>query len=271
MIPAEALSPHGTRRVALGQGALFLRADGAGPTLLCIPGAYHGAWCYEAWLDAFAAAGIASAALEKRGHGTLRGRLDPMTGIDDFAADAAEAAAALGAPPVLVGHSLGALIAMRAAQRLMPGGVSGLVLVAPSPPGNLPGAAKVPLVPEGALRPPPDLATTAERFLGGDTPEWLPEYQRKLSPESPRAMNERYDLRLPVDPAHLAGLPVFVLEAGRDDAARHPPGQDAAIAAFLGGTHALLPDAPHCFMLGDWAAESAAAVIAWYRAAVASG
>jgi pimeloyl-ACP methyl ester carboxylesterase len=271
MTPADDLAPRGTRRVALGRGAVFLGAAGAGPPLLCIPGAYHGAWCYEAWLDAFAAAGLGAAALEKRGHGTLRGGLLPDTGIDDFAADAVEAAGVLGAPPVLVGHSLGALIAMRAAERLMPGGIAGLVLVAPSPPGNLPGAAKVPLVPEGALRPVPDLATTAERFLGGATPSWLPDYQAKLSPESPRAMNERYDLRLPVDSSRLAGLPVFVLEAGRDDAARHPPGQDAAIATFLGGTHALLPEAPHCFMLGAWAAESAAAIVTWYRATIVPG
>jgi len=271
MIPAADLAPRGTRRIPLSRGALFLGAAGIGPPLLCIPGAYHGAWCYEFWLTAFGAAGIGSAALDLRGKGTLAGALDPATGVDDYAEDAVEAAAQLGGAPVLVGHSLGALIAMRAAMRLAPDRVAGLALIAPSPPGNLPGAATVPLVPEEVLQTPPDLDTSAIRFLGGAHPSWLPAYHAALCPESPRAMNERYGLLLPVDPTCLASLPVLVLEAGKDDPARHPPGQDAAIADFLGGTHAVLPGAPHCLMLGEHAAASAAAVIAWYRATIASG
>ena len=271
MIPAADLAPRGTRRIAMSRGALFLGAAGNGPPLLCIPGAYHGAWCFEVWLASFGAAGIASGALDLRGKGTLIGALDPATGVDDYAEDVVEAAAKLCGAPVLVGHSLGALVAMRAAMRLGPDRVAGLALVAPSPPGNLPGAATVPLVPEEALRPPPDLETTAIRFLGGAHPRWLAAYHAALCPESPRAMNERYGLRMPVEPACVAGRPVFVLEAGDDDAARHPPGQDLAIARFLGGTHAILPSAPHCFMLGEHAATSGAAVIAWYHAAFASG
>ncbi len=57
-----------------------------------------------------------------------------------------------------------------------------------------------------------------------------------------------------------------MLEAGRDDQARHPPGQDRALAAFLGADHVLLPEAPHCLMLAPWEAAAAAPVIAWYRA-----
>jgi pimeloyl-ACP methyl ester carboxylesterase len=79
----------------------------------------------------------------------------PTTGINDYATDAAEAARALARPVVLLGHSLGALVAMRAAEML--GDAAGLLLVAPSPPGNLPGAAPVPEVAEGAMLPPPEV------------------------------------------------------------------------------------------------------------------
>jgi alpha-beta hydrolase superfamily lysophospholipase len=120
MILAADLAPRGTRRIAMSRGALFLGAAGNGPPLLCIPGAYHGAWCYEAWLASFGAAGIASGALDLRGKGTLIGALDPATGVDDYAEDVVEAAAKLCGAPVLVGHSLGALVAMRAAMRLGP-------------------------------------------------------------------------------------------------------------------------------------------------------
>ncbi|WP_255469182.1 hypothetical protein [Achromobacter sp. UMC46] len=50
-----------------GQGRLIAGAppqDGR-PGLLFVPGAYHGAWCYAHYLDYFAAAGLACAALDE--------------------------------------------------------------------------------------------------------------------------------------------------------------------------------------------------------------
>lgn len=123
---------------------------------------------------------------------------------------------------VLLGHSLGALIALRAAPLVQH--PAGLLLVAPSPPGNLPGAAPVPLVPEDAPRPPPPEDVAVARFLGGTRPAGLAAYVAALSPESPRALNDRYGLRLGIDPARVAGVPVLVVEAGLDDHLRHPPG-----------------------------------------------
>jgi hypothetical protein len=70
-----------------------------------------------------------------------------------------------------------------------------------------------------------------------------------------------------VDPARFADSPVLVVEAGLDDHRRHPPGQHRALAASLGGTHLLLPEAPHCLMLRPWAAATAAPLIRWHRAA----
>jgi pimeloyl-ACP methyl ester carboxylesterase len=261
--PPAGLAPPGTRRAA-GDRAAYFAIEGAGPAILCIPGGCHGAWCFAAWMAEFARAGIAAAALEARGKGTLAAAADPATGIEDYTTDAVAAATALGGPMVLLGHSLGALIAMRAAMRLAR--VAGLLLVAPSPPGNMPGVAAVPAVPGGALMPPPAEAVAVTRFLGGDRPAGLAAYLAALSPESPRALNDRYALRVAVDAGQFGATPSLVIEAGRDDAQRHPAGQDAAISRFLGGEHLLLPAMPHCMMLGPWAADSAAPLVAWHRA-----
>ncbi|MBW6399749.1 alpha/beta hydrolase [Roseomonas sp. HJA6] len=262
--PPPGLVPSGTRRLAMSRASLFVTEGGGdGPPILCIPGGYHGAWCFDAWLGLFAASGIAAAALELRGKGTLGTSADPNTDIAAYAADVGEAAGALGTAPVLLGHSLGALIALRAAVDVP--AVAGLLLVAPSPPGNMPGVAAVREVPEGALIPPPAPEVAARRFLGGEQPEGFIAYHAALSPESPRALNDRYALRVAVDPARLAGIPTLVVEAGRDDAARHPSGQDAGIAALLGGQHRFMPELPHCMMLRPWAEAGAAPIIAWHR------
>ena len=242
--------------------------DATTAPLLLVHGGYHAAACWTGWRALLAARGLASAALDLRGHGALAAAgFPPTTGVLDYAADVAEAAALLrqetGRAPVLVGHSLGALVVLAAAAAGAP--CAGLALLAPSPPGNLPGVQAVPEVPEGALLPPPPEAIAIERWMGGRPPPsplkeaWL----GSLCAESPRALNDRYALRIRVDPAALRGRPVLVLEAGRDDAARHPAGQDAAIAGFLGGTHCLLPEAPHCLMLGEHSAAAAGVLAGW--------
>jgi pimeloyl-ACP methyl ester carboxylesterase len=263
LAPPPGRVPPGTRRIALSHGAVFA-GPGAGVPILCIPGGYHGAWCFASWLALFAEAGIAAAALESRGKGTLEADADPATGVEDYATDAVQASAAMGGRVVLLGHSLGALVALRAAERL--DGVAGLLLVAPSPPGNLPGAAPVATVPEGAMLRPPAEPVVVARYLAGARPEGLAGYLAALSSESPRALNDRYALRITIEPSRFAGLPVLVLEAGCDDAERHPAGQDAATARFLGGVHRLLPDAPHCLMTGPWARAGAAPLIDWHHA-----
>ncbi|MEO3472341.1 alpha/beta fold hydrolase [Roseomonas sp. CAU 1739] len=261
--PPSGLVPPGTRHAAGDHAAVFATA-GTGPAILCIPGGYHGAWCFAPLMAAFRHAGIAAAALEPRGKGTLAATASPATSIEDYADDAIAAGATLDGPVVLLGHSLGALVALRAATH-MPH-LAGLLLVAPSPPGNMPGVAAVREVPEGALVQPPAEAVAVTRFLGGARPAGLAAYLAALSPESPRALNDRYALRVAVDPARFGAIPSLVIEAGRDDAERHPAGQDAAIAGFLGGSHLLLPEMPHCMMLAPWVEAAAAPLIAWHRA-----
>ena len=83
--------------------------------LLFIHGAYTAAWCWEEhFLPYFAGQGYTSHALSLSGHGGSRGRkrLDSF-GINDYIKDVAEVVAALPAPPVLIGHSMGGFVVQK--------------------------------------------------------------------------------------------------------------------------------------------------------------
>ncbi len=217
--------------------------------VLLVHGGYHGAWCWERWIQRLSEDGRKVHALDLRGHGGLEPDDDFVTaGVAEMVEDVVMAIDTLPSRPVLVGHSLGGLIVVLAALQR---DVAGLLLLCPSPPGNLPGAARVPLVDEGAPCPPLDAAGLRERYAPHLDEAEAEAVAAQLCAESPRLLNERYDLRIPVDPQALdSDLPILVVEGGRDDPARHPAGQDAAIAAFYRGEHLRLDDAPHDLMLG---------------------
>ncbi len=241
--------PSGTP-VPLGHARLWHRRPAVAderPPVLLVHGGYHGAWCWDYWAGRLAAAGREVAALDLRGHGGLTLPADyAETGVMGFVADVVAAIDALDRPPVTVGHSLGCLLVPLAAIQRE---TAGLLLLCPSPPGNLPGAQKVRLVPEGRPVPPLPADVARSRYAEHLSEAELADLVARLCAESPRLLNERYDLRVAVDPAAIRA-PVLVVEGGRDDPERHPPGQDQAIAAFYGAAHVRLDDAPHDLMLG---------------------
>lgn len=246
-----------------GHGRLLTAAAPNGkPGLLLVPGAYHGAWCYAHYLDYFARAGLACAAIDLRGHGALPrddGFID--AGIADLAADVVSALDLLDAPTVVVGHSMGALPALLAASQRA---VAGVVLMAPSPPANLPGARGLPPMPADAVRAAPAAGEIRARFLATTPTRDVSAVTQRLTPESPRVLNDRYLLRVQIDPAAVTA-PGLCLEAGLDTHDRHPPGQDRAIARLFGFAHAVLAGQPHCMMYGDQWHVSADAILEWYR------
>lgn len=250
------------RRVGAGELRIGLDESIAapGPALLFIPGGYHGAWCYAGWLRQCRDTGIACAALDYRGHGSLAGEgLAVDTSIEAYAEDTVLAARSFATPPIIVGHSLGGLVAMLAATQTR---VAGLALVAPSPPGNLAGAQAISAVDETSLRPPPGRAEVVTRFLGGYDGPHVDACQSRLCAESPRALNQRYLLSLPIDASRIAA-PGIVIEAGLDRSDRHPPGQDAELARFLGCEFSCIDNAPHCMMLGPISRAALALLLAW--------
>lgn len=255
--------PAGQGRLHLGRVLGYTAADGAdGPALLFVHGAHHGAWCFAAYLAFFDSLGIPAAALDLRGHGGLpQDAAFCRQGVAAMAEDVAAACALLGPRVVPVGHSAGALVAAFAA---MGQPVAGLGLLAPSPPGNLPQAARVETVFDGSPLPVPPPAAAQARYLDEIAPRDVSRFHARLCPESPALMNDRYGLRVPIDPRRIA-VPGFCLSAGRDSPRTHPPGQDRAVADLFGFDFTELPDAPHCCMLArDWMV-SARYIAAWYR------
>jgi pimeloyl-ACP methyl ester carboxylesterase len=93
--------------------------DGTRPPLLFVHGLSHGAWCWaEHWMPAAAARGWDTHAVSLRGHGGSEGREDIRRWkLRDYAHDVMQAIVDLPAPPVLVGHSMGALVVQRVLER----------------------------------------------------------------------------------------------------------------------------------------------------------
>lgn len=231
------------------------------PALVFVPGGYHGAWCFSHYLDYFSQRHIGCYALDLPGHGSLADELTPDIGLEFLSDRLIACIEELGRPVVLAGHSVGAIPAMLAAMAVNP---QGLVLLAPSPPGNLPGARALPALPEDALRAAPDPDEVRWRFLAATGQINVENVMARMRPESPRVLNDRYTLRMQVDPDRIV-CPGICLEAGRDDLERHPAGQDLAIARFLGIDYQLLDAQPHCMMYGaDWQ-QSAEAILVWYQ------
>jgi len=247
-----------------GQGRLLIGATPQDdrPGLLFVPGAYHGAWCYAHYLDYFAKAGLGCAALDVRGHGAQpQGAAFTSVAIADLGQDVVSALDALPGPTVVVGHSMGALPALLAAGQRP---VAGVVLLAPSPPGDLPGALGLPAVPPDTPRAAPDDSEIRARFLATTPDRDVSEVARRLCAESPQVLNDRYLLRVTVG-AESVSAPGLCLEAGLDTHDRHPPGQDQAIARRYGFSHARLAGQPHCMMYADTWQVSAAAILGWHR------
>ena len=102
------------------------------PPVVMIHGAFCGPWSLDGLKERFEAAGYAVRAPALRFHNGARPPAAlGTTGLADYAADLEDEIKALGEAPVLVGHSMGGLIAQMLASRLP---VAALILLAPSAP-----------------------------------------------------------------------------------------------------------------------------------------
>ena len=105
------------------------------PPVLLIPGILGGAWYFERYQEFFAARGYPAYAINLRGRPGSRPVRDlGAITMEEFIRDALDVTRALGRP-IIIGHSMGGLIAQRLAEE----GVSDtIVLLAPAPPNGIP-------------------------------------------------------------------------------------------------------------------------------------
>ena len=100
--------------------------------VVMIHGAFCGPWSLDGLKEKFQAASYAVSVPPLRFHDEKRSSPAlATTGLADYAADLEEKIRALKASPILVGHSMGGLLAQMLAARVK---VAALILLAPSPP-----------------------------------------------------------------------------------------------------------------------------------------
>jgi pimeloyl-ACP methyl ester carboxylesterase len=245
-------------------------ADPRPTPLLFVHGAWHGAWCWaEHFLDYFAARGYHAHALNLRGHGNSDGRNRlRWTRISDYVADVAQVASALPAPPVVIGHSMGGLVAQKYLEtHRAPAGV--LVAAVPLS-GVLAATLRIlrhhplqflranltlslyPIIGSPAL--------TREAFFSATMPEaQVRDYCARLQDESYLGFLDMLLLNLP-RPKRVQS-PVLVLGAA-DDTMFHPDAIRATARAYA--TEAIIfPKMAHDMMLEPGWESVAARIVAW--------
>lgn len=248
----------------------------AHPTpLLCIHGAFSSAQIWKPFfLPYFAERGYSACAMSLRGHGDSEGKEQiATTRLRDYVNDVAQVARDLegsyGRPPVLIGTSMGGIIAQKYMHEYP---VPGVVLLASGPPHGL-----LPTIMRMALGNPrlvsdmlmmqyvgPDTATTAgarRALFREDTPdEYIRKYLPKAEHESPWVMTDMIGLDLPPS-SRFEDVPVLVL--GGESDAFISPGVVSATATTYGTEAQIFPGMPHAMMLDrDWE-KVASRIVEW--------
>jgi pimeloyl-ACP methyl ester carboxylesterase len=240
--------------------------DAGKPPLLFVHGLGHGAWCWEHWLDAAAAAGHPAYAVSLRGHGGSSGRLRTAV-LSQYVADVVEAAAALPRPAVLVGHSMGGLVVQRALARYA---AAAAVLVAPVP--AHPAVASLLAI---ARRHPTD----ALRIVAGGSLPLRPDYLvHELDPATAQGVSDRcggesalvqYQLLMHRPAGTPLGSPPVLVLATPDD--RLVPVRGVrATAARYGAEVREFPGMGHDLMLDARWREPLDAMLAWLEKSAAA-
>jgi pimeloyl-ACP methyl ester carboxylesterase len=239
-----------------------------------VHGAFCGGWVFDAFRAPFEAAGLRVEAPDLRGHGPAD-RPGDVAGLSmaDYAADIAGLCRSLseedGSPPVLLGHSMGGLVAQMAARRTP---VSALVLLAPSAPWGVLGssveeavtAAALPLVAPTPFSPvEPDLRLLRAFSLDRLAPAEREAAARRARPESARAVLETLTwwldpLMTTHVPADRLGADALVVSGGCDRV--HPPATVRQVAERLGADYREMAGMSH-WLPGEPGWEAVAGVV----------
>ncbi|MFN3521097.1 MAG: alpha/beta fold hydrolase [Phenylobacterium sp.] len=223
--------------------------------VVMVHGAFCGAWVFDTFRKPFEAAGHEVICPDLRGHAPD----DPpqaVAGVSmaDYASDIVGLCASLAEPPILIGHSMGGLVAQLAARRAA---LRALVLLAPSAPWGVMGSSieeAVTAVGLHALGPywiqaiPPDKGLMLAYSLDRVPPGARRPVLERLRPESGRAVWETLNWWL--DPLmttsiglRAPGVPALAMVGERDVV--HPPPTVKQTAQRIGAEFLVLPGMSH--------------------------
>ena len=237
--------------------------------LLFVHGGYVGAWCWaEHFLPWFAARGFPVHAMSLRGHGasTERSRLHSYS-LHDYVDDVALAIDSLPRPPVLIGHSMGALVVQKYLGRAS---VPAVVLACPVPPfGLLPSAFSLAMFRPGlwteinalaaGRRTSRDALATA-LFAGPMDASTLERIYARMQSESRRALADMTWWGLPQF-GPISRPESLVFGTTRD--ALIPGAQAESTARMLGAEFRMLDGLGHALMLDARWEHAAEALLGW--------
>jgi pimeloyl-ACP methyl ester carboxylesterase len=242
-----------------------------GAPILFLHGAFGGAWMWrEIFMPYFARRGRASLALSVRGHGRSEGHEELRSwGVSEYLDDIRRAFAELGEPPVVVGHSLGGLLAQMLIGREP---MRALALLGSLPPEGL--------MLESSRLALTDTAIWVEAFVGSVAQRKLPismaahqilfseglprervmQYSARMTPESPRALADAH-VPTPITPAFLYAIPTLVVRGGADRLVWQASALRTAL--YHGAAYRMAEDQGHFLQLDVGAETVARDLLAW--------
>ena len=234
------------------------------PPLLFIHGAFTRAGRWRPWLEYFTSAGFTCLAPSLPAHDPPdRNRLSRLT-FDDYVKAMVAAHATLGQSPVIIGSSMGGLIAQHVAARTKP---AGLVLISSAPPWKGGGrAAALPyalsyFLPVLLGRPLRGNKNAARKLVLHDL---APDEQQELldifADESGKAYRTMI-LGGPPMPRGSVTCPVLCVSGGDDRLFQARVASD--IAAFYEADHLVYPDAGHTLAARSLIRPIGSEIVAW--------
>ncbi len=208
--------------------------------LLFLHGELGGSWLWERFLGYFASRGWEGHALNLQNHHWSRTEDPTELSFETYTEDVVAALARIGPTTVVIGHGMGGLLALKAAERAP---IAALILLSPEPPRDL----RVPAR-QHELREIPDVSGRSR--IGWSTlPERLQRDHRDLSladvlriqhllgqkpHESGRAIRQVL-AGIPVDRRPFAEIPRLVIGAGLDRLVPEPTSE--RVAEWLGAEY----------------------------------
>jgi pimeloyl-ACP methyl ester carboxylesterase len=226
--------------------------------LIMVHGAFCGGWSFERFRRPFEAAGHAVSAPDLPGHGARRAEGVAGLSVRRYAQALADEIRSSPERPVVLGHSMGGLVAALAAAQTP---VKALIMLAPSPPWGVVGsamevAASVGLSAEGAYwsrEIPPDPRIMSTVSLDRTPRREHPAIIARMGPESGRALYEI--IHWWGDPTLASMLPpggvrAPALVVGGENDRVHPPSTVTQVAIRTGAELRIMDGMSH-WLVGE--------------------